>query len=108
MRKILTTLGTLATAGLLAVGLTTSAGAATGQMHVSQDGQTKVYDNPPARACIKSDPTKGDVTFTNRIDDYAYLTDAACTRLIEGPGDPYLRRGQTRTLPAGTSVMIRA
>ncbi|MEU9576311.1 hypothetical protein [Streptomyces chilikensis] len=108
MRKILTTLGTLATASLLVVGLTTSTSAATGQLHVTQNGQTTVYNNPSARACIKSDPAKGEVTFTNRLDDYAYLTDNACTRLIEGPGDPYLRRGQTRTLPAGTSVSIRA
>lgn len=108
MRRVLTSLGALAVASMLTVGLTTSAGAATGQLYVAQDGQTRVYNNPPARACIKSDPVKGDVTFTNRIDDYAYLTNAACTRLIDGPGEPYLRRGQTRTLPAGTSVMIRA
>ncbi|MGV2916249.1 hypothetical protein [Streptomyces alfalfae] len=107
MRGILISAGALAAAGLLTVGLTTSADAATGQLYVAQDGQTKVYNNPPARACIKSDPAKGDVTFTNRTDDYAYLTDALCQRLIDGPGDPYLRRGQARTLPAGTSVMIR-
>ncbi|WPO69146.1 MULTISPECIES: hypothetical protein [unclassified Streptomyces] len=108
MRRILTSVGTLAAAGLLTVGLTTSAGAATGQVYVAQGGQTTVYNNPPTRTCIKSDPTKGDVTFTNRLDDYAYLTDASCTSLFEEWGDPYLRRGQTRTKPAGVSVMIRA
>ena len=105
MRRILTSVGAMAAAGLLTVGLTTPASAYTGSMYVTQNGQTTVYNNPPARACIKSDPAKGEVTFTNRTDTFAYVTtDDLCRKIIGG--DYFLRKGQARTLPAGTSLRI--
>lgn len=76
MRKILTTIGTLASASLLAVGLTTSAHAATGPLYITQDGQTIRYMDPVPRKCIASDPTKGAPTFYNQTNTHALLFDS--------------------------------
>ncbi|MFJ8074522.1 hypothetical protein ACIQ7Q_11465 [Streptomyces sp. NPDC096176] len=103
MRKILTSIGTLAAAGLLTVGLTTPASAATGTLYITQNGQTTAHTNPTGRTCYASDSTKGDVTFSNRTDQPSYVTDNKCRNLIAG--DHFLRSGQTRTLPAGTAVV---
>ncbi|MFF9490205.1 hypothetical protein [Streptomyces sp. NPDC014676] len=103
MRKILTSLGTPAAAGLLTVGLTIPASAATGTLYLTQNGQTTACTHPTGRTCYASDPTKGDATFVNRTDQPSYVTDNKCRTPIAG--DHWLRSGQTRTLPAGTAVV---
>ncbi|QLJ02775.1 hypothetical protein HZZ00_18290 [Streptomyces sp. NEAU-sy36] len=102
MRKMLASLGTLAAAGLLTVGLTTSANAAVGTLYMTQNGQMVPYTNPGYRTCFPSDPAGGDVTFYNKTNQQAYLTNSQCSAPIGA--DYYLRSGQTRTVPAGTAV----
>lgn len=105
MGRIFTSVSALVVAGLLTAGSITPASAATGPLYITQNGQTTPYTNPPARACISSDPTKGDATFFNRTDTVGYLFDATkCTP--ETFTDRYLRRGERITLPAGYSVVF--
>lgn len=100
MRKILTTVGTLAAAGLLTVGLTTSAHAATGPLYITQDGQTTRYMDPPPRTCIASDPTKGAATFYNQTSAHGILYDSPrCGSSVRS-----LHRGERTTVPAGFAI----
>ncbi len=96
--------GALAVAGALSVGLTTSASAATGTLYMTQAGQATTYTNPAPRTCISSDPTKGDVTFSNRTNGVAF-TFRAPGCVPEDQVD-YLRVGQTLTLRAGWSIQM--
>ncbi|GGU58945.1 hypothetical protein [Streptomyces lavendofoliae] len=104
MRDLLMSAGTLAAAGLLTVGLTTSASAATGTAYMTQAGRTTTYTNPAPRTCMSSDPAKGDVTFGNRTDKVAWVFHAPGCE--PGYHVEYLRIGQTLTRPAGWSVVF--
>lgn len=103
MRRIGTSVGALVIAGLLTAGTVAPAGAATGRLYITQDGQTITHTNPPDRACIASDPTKGNATFVNRTDTVGYIfTATKCTS--EHFAQRFLHRGETLTLPAGYSI----
>ncbi|WPO76672.1 hypothetical protein [Streptomyces sp. KN37] len=104
MRKILMSLGAMTAAVLLTVGLTTSAGAATGTAYMTQAGQTTTYTNPAPRTCMSSDPAKGDVTFNNRTDKVAWVFNVPGCQ--PGFHVDYLRPTQTLTRPAGWSVVF--
>lgn len=102
MRKILTTIGTLASAGLLTVGLTTSAYAATGSLYITQAGQTLRYVDPAPRKCITTDPTKGEVTFYNQTSAHAMTFDGpTCSNAVRT-----LHRGERITGGPGWAVMF--
>ncbi|MEG8279825.1 hypothetical protein [Streptomyces sp. AHA2] len=100
MRKVLTTIGTLASAVLLAVGLTTSAHAATGPLYITQSGQTIRYMDPAPRKCITTDPTKGEVTFYNQTSAHAMIFDGpTCGNMVRT-----LHRGERATGYPGWAV----
>ncbi|MEU4359268.1 hypothetical protein [Streptomyces virginiae] len=104
MRKILMSLGALSAAGMLTVGLTTSAQAAMGTLYMTQAGQTTTYTNPKQGLCVSSDPAKGDVTFTNRTNGVAWTYyEPGCDHVYQVD---YLRVGQTLTLRAGWSIRM--
>ncbi|MFC8957945.1 hypothetical protein ACFT8P_35795 [Streptomyces sp. NPDC057101] len=104
MRKILMSLGAMAAVGMLSVGLTTSAQAATGTLYMTQAGQTTTYTDPKQGLCVSSDPAKGDVTFINRTNGLAWTySRPGCDRAYQVD---YLRVGQRLTLPAGWSILM--
>ncbi|MGM1058393.1 hypothetical protein [Saccharothrix sp. Mg75] len=103
MRGIGTSVGTLIIAGLFTAGPVAPASAASGTLYVTQNGRTTTHANPPARACIASDSTKGNATFHNRTDTVGYIFDATkCTS--EHFTQRFLHRGETLTLPAGYTI----
>ncbi|WP_424187776.1 hypothetical protein ACOBQX_08205 [Actinokineospora sp. G85] len=104
MRKIRTSVGALAAACLLTVGLATSAGAATGTLYVVQDGQVRTYTDPARGLCVSSDPAKGEVTFINRTNGVAWtFYQPGCNSVDQ---IDYLRVGQRLTLRPGASIRM--
>ncbi|MEV0027233.1 hypothetical protein AB0H45_34570 [Streptomyces atroolivaceus] len=103
MRKILMSLGAMTAAGMLTVGLTTSAQAATGTLYMTQAGQTTTYTDPKQGICVSSDPAKGDVTFINRTNGVWFTySRPGCDSAYQVD---YLRVGQHLTLPGGWSIL---
>lgn len=103
MRRIGTSVGALVIAALLTAGTAAPASAATGRLYVTQNGQTTTHINPTTRACIASDPAKGNATFVNRTDTVGYIF-AATTCTSEHFAQRFLHRSETLTLPAGFSI----